>query len=107
MAFALTSSTAQAITGNEMLADLQRNDISYEYGYSTGLIAGVYETSQRFQGKYLCIPEGVSNKQIIDVVKASLISNPEKRHMDASYLVYMILAKSWPCLQNNPAIKSR
>lgn len=103
----LASSASHALTGNEMLADLQRNDVSYEYGYSSGVLVGVVEISSAFQSSNLCIPEGVSNKQINDVVKSNLQMAPERRHMNASFLAYMALIKTWPCPKNNLPSKSK
>lgn len=45
----------------------------------------------------ICQPAGVTGDQIIDVVKKFLEENPERRHEDASALVYSALFDAFPC----------
>lgn len=104
----IVSCASRALTGNELLADLLRDDTSYQYGYSSGYLGGVLAISTVFQGgNYLCIPDGVTNRQSIDVIKNYLQNSPEKRHLDASLLIYSALAKTWPCPKQMPANKSK
>lgn len=53
-------------------------------------------TSQRIDGNY-CIPEGVVIGQLADVVSTYLDEVPEKRHLNAAYLVRMSYRKAFPC----------
>lgn len=92
------SAIANAYTGNELLADIQREDFMYSHGYSNGYVAGVFNTSFILQGGInICFPDNVTIKQGIDVVKKYLQSTPEERHLDGSVLIYSAFLKAWPC----------
>lgn len=94
----MISFVSQAETGNELLSDLQRDDVSYQYGYGSGYVAGVIETSTLLQGDInICMPANVTIKQGIDVVKKYLQNTPEERHLGGSILIYSALLKAWPC----------
>ena len=48
--------------------------------------------------KNVCLPKGVSVKQIGDMVKKYLEANPELRHKNAASLVYAtLLVNNWQC----------
>ena len=44
-----------------------------------------------------CIPEKVTNKQVLDIVENFLINNPEDRHEQALPFVQFALGKAFDC----------
>ena len=57
-----------------------------------GYVLGVHETLPIF-----CIPAGVTNRQITEVVSKYLKDHPEKLHLNASDLVIDAIQTAWPC----------
>jgi hypothetical protein len=48
-------------------------------------------------GLRACIPAGVDMNQIVDISKAAIKSQPERRHLVASILLAEALSRSFPC----------
>lgn len=93
----IISGPSFALTGNELFADLKRNDVSYEYGYSSGFLFGAVQKSVLEAKKIYCIPAGVTNRQLIDVTINYLQSSPEIRNLPAIILIEMGFMRAWPC----------
>ena len=95
--FLIISGPSLALTGNELFADLKRNDVSYEYGYSSGFLFGAVQKSVLETKKIYCIPSGVTQRQIIDVTINYLQNSPEIRNLPAIILIEMGFMRAWPC----------
>ena len=61
--------------------------------YTKGVLDGVL----LYAKTALCIPQGVTLSQILDIVKLELRDHPESRHYTAASLVVVALAKAFPC----------
>ena len=64
--------------------------------YCTGYVAGVAATSDRY-GYTFCLPNGVKDNQLSDVVSMWLRDHPEKRHKAAGFLVVEAMKEKFPC----------
>jgi hypothetical protein len=72
--------------------------------FCQGYIAAVHDTmAQPFltagsvnSGK-ICVPADVKLSQLVDVSVLYLRARPEKRHLDASFLVFDALKEKFPC----------
>lgn len=97
LSFLVISGPSLALNGNELFADLKRNDVSYEYGYGSGFLIGAIQKSTLETRKLYCIPAGVTQRQIIDVTINYLQNSPEIRNLPAIILIEMAFMKAWPC----------
>jgi hypothetical protein len=95
--FLIISGPSLALTGNELFADLKRNDVSYEHGYSSGFLFGAVQKSVLETKKIYCIPPGVTQRQLIDVTINYLQNSPEIRNLPAIILIEMGFMRAWPC----------
>jgi len=108
----ICSFSASAMTGNELLALVTSSDmdkkfqgIRYIEGYRDAVITSKYfeeELAKEMKRApnlhtHACIPQGVKNGQILDVVKLHLQNNPSFRHEDAAAQVHLSLITAWPC----------
>ena len=57
------------------------------------------------EARRYCLPVGVTNGQMQDVVAKYLTENPEVRHLGAAYLVRQALHEVWPCAPKAAAEK--
>ena len=65
-------------------------------------IIGVYETTIFFAqyndvGKMICVPDGVTAGQLVDVVTNYMSQHPENRHYVASNIVLISLGVTFRC----------
>lgn len=91
LALITVPSTIHAADGN-MLIDICRTGSAIYY------VAGVIETLEFTEtDDRLCIPDRVSNQQLVDVVCKSLNENPQSRHRSAIALTYGAFKKAFPC----------
>jgi len=58
------------------------------YGYVAGVVDMLYT---------VCLPDGMTRQQVIDVLTLWLRDHPEKRHLPASSLVAGALKEKFPC----------
>lgn len=101
-------SHAQFMNGNELLEMCERNR-AQAGGYIIGVVDWEIMTSHAVESdrktpikkKYLCVPTGVIDTQIIDGVCASLKRKPEDRHWQASILVFNAAVGMYPCKSDN------
>jgi hypothetical protein len=82
----LVSSTAFALTGNELKDGLEKGS-SYSLGYAHGVMSA----------SNACIPKGVTNGQGVEITKKFLSENPEMLHFMASVLIEYSLLNAYPC----------
>lgn len=84
---------AQFQSGNDLHKDI--NDSSAQSNmYALGYIVGVTDT---LIGTTICIPQGVSQGQLMDVVKNFLNRAPQARNLPANVLVMVAVEEHWPC----------
>lgn len=86
--------SAALATGNA-LHDWCGNDNPMALAFVTG--AKDTATLTAPEPGYFCIPKGVTNGQIKDVVCNWLASNPAERHKPAAYLTITALRQTWAC----------
>lgn len=89
------SANAAVFTGNELIALETENSYAYDtyiYGVRDGLILG-YKTSEY----PFCQPKGITNRQIINIVKKYFRDNSTETHYYAPVLIHAALYKAFPC----------
>jgi hypothetical protein len=90
----LVSGAAQAefLSGNKLYEDLQGN-INAKL-YALGYIIGVVDRSMN---EDICLPAGVTQGQIQDVVINYMAAKPQMRNYSADLSVVLALRQHWPC----------
>jgi hypothetical protein len=99
------AATAAFTDGNKLFQDCQGGDDPRErqqgdpgglteWGMCLGYILGVQDA---LEGSSFCVPNGVTQGQLKDVVKLWLHDHPETRHLSASSLVAAALKEKFPC----------
>jgi len=111
---------AQYVTGNTLLSKLQSDpmDKAFAYNYLMGVadsesyslyinsMVSYSAKSKKADGSlklpyaFFCIPDGVTSKQLGDIVEKYLINNPQNRHQNAMGLSHIALTQVWPCAGN-------
>lgn len=61
--------------------------------YYMGVVAGL----SYYDGPDICSPAGVTNNQLMLVVKKHLNDNPQKLHQTTAELIIEALSKAFPC----------
>jgi hypothetical protein len=81
------------LSGNELYQKCTAEAVgkSYCVGYVTG-IADVMQIS-----KSLCVPDGVTVGQMVDVIVKYLRDHPEKRHYSVAAATFNTLSQTFPC----------
>ena len=105
---------AQAITGNELLAECRSRE-PHSRGYCLGLIVGVeagfspvrdIKSITRSANSHVnilfstfgnCLSSGVTHGQMRDIVVRFLEQNPGRRHEQYHVLVFDALKEAFPC----------
>ena len=89
--------------GNELYEGCTSNNQAKQ-AYCLGYVAGVIDLQRDAQSTdpaliaiKLCVPRGVTLKQVADVVVDYLRRNPKSRHNTAASLVELALMRAWPC----------
>jgi hypothetical protein len=62
----------------------------------------MYEIMVNNSARTICVPSGISGKQLIRIVDKFLKEHPEKLHNVASLLVYEAFQESFPCTERQP-----
>lgn len=92
-------------TGNSLLTSCTSSDAAeqlYCLGYIRGFVDARY-TAVALAHPY-CLPSGVTALQLRDIAVSHLTARPEKRHLEAGYLVANAFELAFPC---RPATSSR
>lgn len=79
--------------GNNLLAYCKASAGTWESSYCLGFIAGVADTNSAL----LCVPNGVTLRQLADVVAKNLEKHPEARHFPAYDLTTAAILTDFPC----------
>lgn len=103
--FILTMSLpAQAITGNDLLADCEKGEDQslpnrhHYYAYCSGYITGVVDglSYLDFQKRF-CLSKGVTHGQATKVVIKYLKENPQRLHEGYASIILSALKEAFPC----------
>lgn len=87
------TSYAEFVQGNELVEYCDESNI-YDAGICFGYVIGISDGIDR---KVACIPDGVTARQVMSIVKKYLKENPEVHHFKAQYLIGLALMKAFPC----------
>ena len=94
LAFFSVSAFAQSKTdGNQLLSDL-KDGFNWRNGFGIGYVQAIAESSDN-----LCVPKGVTNGQLYDIVKIFIDQNPSIRHLHRLYITQHALTTTYPCKQ--------
>lgn len=85
-----SSPHANALTGNELLEKI--NGTNSQQIFAMGYISGTLDNAME-----ICVPDGVTNIQAVDVVRNYLVKMPHNRHLPAGMLVRISVVPSWLC----------
>ena len=77
-----------------MFESCELDDASFEDGVCYGYVFGVFDSNP---GDLICAPNGVTGRQLVDIVRKFFKENPEIRHDEAAVLVTVALAEAFPC----------
>lgn len=80
--------------GNQMLEGFNEGATWFN-GKSSGYVWGIADVLNLSGG--ICIQNGVSRKQLSDIVSRYLVVHPEYRHLGAEIIVGMALMEAFPC----------
>jgi hypothetical protein len=71
------------------------------YGYVEGILDMTLFAEETMRLRYsICTPQGVTSRELVDVVVKYLKNNPEKRHFTAAGEVWGALSEAFPCAKN-------
>ena len=93
---------SHATDGNELHSYCKGETTPLCNGIVGGTVHG-YALAELFHEKKhnikpkLCLPSGVANQQLIDIVKVYLQANPSVRHQDAYLLILLAVIEAYPC----------
>jgi len=95
LALALFAGAAHADfkNGNKLLEDMNETG-SLSIGIVLGYVTGVIDATA---GSLHCPPATSTAGQARDIVRKYLEENPAYRHLSASVLIEVALARHWPC----------
>jgi hypothetical protein len=86
--------------GNSLLSKCSGTDY-YSEGICDGYIRGVadaFEAAANFFKPFKsCVPNGITQKQLVDVAVKFLKDNPQERHTSSAAQVFVAMNKAWPC----------
>ena len=91
--FAITPlpTKASVLTGLELLEALENGRGPF-VDYAMGYARGVADWSNG-----ICVPQGVTNGQLLRIVKKYLEDNPKDLNMDAETLIFLVLVIDYSC----------
>ena len=101
-AILLAAAPAIALTGNflKLYADMSEKYPGSQYdAFFLGYVMGVHERTTA----NTCVPSGVNNGQVAEVVRKYLQDHPEKLHLVPSDLVINAIQTAWPCEEQKPS----
>jgi Rap1a immunity proteins len=90
---ALTSDSI--VNGNQLFSECDDDDGTQNGSACLHYIAGV--TDALLMHKEICVPSGVTIRQLADIVTKYLRDNPEVRHFTAASDTTVALAHVFPC----------
>jgi hypothetical protein len=85
-----------AVTGNELKQYADLGEKASNVAAKERLAGYVIAIVDNYES-LLCIPEGTTDDQVIEVVKKYLNEHPEQLHRNASIPVVKALGRAFPC----------
>ena len=108
--FYSAAANSETFSGNKLLEMIQSKEWANKYGglqYILGVLEAkvmqAYKDNLRtakdvkLDEPAFCIPENVTNRQVLDIVENFLINNPADRHEQALPLVQIALGDAFNC----------
>lgn len=94
--------TARAeATGNQLkaycAAPMQTPTNAMCLGYISGALDAYRAVDHMRKTKLFCMPDGATGEQIVSMIKQYLDEHPEQLHLVASQLIYIVIAGTFPC----------
>jgi len=96
--------SAGAYTGTDLQKWCAPDSHTFDGGLCIGYISGANEFynlmvwSGVVQQRAYCIPDGVKNNQVQQIISKYLGNNPETLHMEAPMLFFAAMVKAFPCV---------
>lgn len=99
----LTYAEDEAMTGNKLLRQMEStnsNDRNFANGYISGVVEGITVSQVLLNAKSVaCLPEGVSYRQLNDIIHNYLKNEPKERHKLATFLILASIHQTYPCAE--------
>ncbi len=95
-AMVATTAHAEFLTGNRLR---QLFDDKDREAIAIGYTMGVYDAGMR---SVHCPPDGVTGRQLSDIIKMWMSNNPDKLHYSADSIIIEVLRSLWPCPERRP-----
>ncbi len=98
-ATAQASRVGEPTYGNGLWDHCQAQSPNYDRGFCDGFILAAARASYdtNLKHPFFCIPAGVLNNQLFDIVRNGLHDHPEERHYGSNQLVITYLHRAFPC----------
>ena len=87
---------SELFDGNKLFEHCDTDGANWSNGVCYGYVVGTYDRG-RYDSVGVCIPDGVSVKQLIDLTTNYLRDNPQLRHKPADLLIGSSWYEAWPC----------
>lgn len=87
--------SVSAVTGNELVEYCDTPEDGLLIGYCHGFVNGV--SNLAVTAALVCPPGGVTEEQLVNIVRKSMKENPEMLHLNAVGLVTFAISKVFPC----------
>jgi Rap1a immunity proteins len=91
------ANTAGFESGNSLLEKCTTQQPSVAGSYCRGYIAGVADVLTSQNANSMCLPEGATVGQLVDVVKKYLTEYPATRHYSGVSEIQVALQGAFPC----------
>ena len=90
--FALLAKPAVALTGNELRQWCNQQGDPIAEGFCLGYVVGVRDILPED-----CVPQTVTNCQLVDVVRKYFEANPEDRDAPGAWLIFSAAGEAFHC----------
>jgi 2-methylcitrate dehydratase PrpD len=89
------------MTGNKLLEECEATE-PFRQAFCLGYIMGVTDVDGMDGAAFperrrTCVPEDVTNGQLLDILVKYLKNHPEERHYSAAVLAIKAITKAFPC----------
>lgn len=89
-------------TGNGFVAGCADPASAANFGLCYGFIRGLLQREFMYGSSPICIPDGVTVKQLIDVAVAFVNQHPQDRHLWPGLLGITAYRQAFPCKNQSP-----
>jgi hypothetical protein len=66
-------------------------------GYCIGILEGVAAVGTLGANRVICMPDKVTNEQLVDVVVRYIETHPERGHVNFTLTALFAMVLAWPC----------